>query len=261
MKFLSFLFILTSLVFLVSGCANSVPQDPNAPAPLRVGVSGDNAPLIYEAGRGNFAGVEADFAKMLGKELGREVRFVRMPFDRLIPAVQRGEVDILMSGLTVIDQRKTLVDFTNPYMTSGQALLVLNSSGTKFDDPRLIFLVPFRIGAEKGSVGQLLAQRSNPRSSTVAYPTPAKAAKALAAGKVDLVIHDAPVLWRISADNPTAPYRIVPELLTRESLAWAVRRGDSTLRKQANAALGKWRANGTLDRTLRAYMPRYDLLN
>jgi len=262
MKTLKSLSALVCMVFLATGCAdmNTAPQDPNAPPPLRVGVSGDNAPLIYEAGRRNFAGVEAEFAKMLGQELGRQVQFVPMSFDRLIPSIQRGEVDILMSGLTVIDQRKTLVDFANPYMTSGQALLVPTSSGTKFDDPRLIFLTPFRIGVENGSVGHLLAQRSHQDSTTIAYSTPAKAAKALASGKVDLVIHDAPVLWRISADNPTAPYRIAPRPLTRESLAWAVRRGDNQLRKQANAALAKWRSNGTLDRTLRTYMPRYDVL-
>ena len=254
------LFALTSVIFLVTGCATSPATDPNAPPPLRVGVSGNNAPLIYEAGRRNFAGVEADFAKMLGKELGREVQFVPMSFDRLIPAVQRGEVDILMSGLTVFDQRKTLVDFTEPYMRSGQALLVPNSSGSTFNDPRLIFLASFRIGVENGSVGHLIAQRSHQGATTIPYSSPAKAAKALASGKVDLVIHDAPVLWRITADNPTAPYRIAPKLLTRESLAWAVRRGDSTLRKQANAALSKWRANGTLDRTLRTHMPRYDIL-
>lgn len=260
MKARDFLLSLAALSLWFTGCANSVPQDPNAPPPLRVGVSGGNAPLIYEAGRRNFAGVEADFARMLGQELGREVKFVSMSFDRLLPAVQRGEVDIVMSGLTVIDQRKTLVDFTEPYMTSGQALLVPADSGSKFDDPRLIFLSPFRIGVENGSVGHLIAQRAHSGSSTSTYSSPTKAARALDSGRVDVVIHDAPVLWRITADNPTASYKIAPALLSRETLAWAVRRGDANMRQQANAALAKWRKNGSLNRTLRTHMPRYDLL-
>lgn len=243
-----------------TACAPTATQDPNAPPPLRVGVSGDNAPLIYESGRGNFAGVEGDFARMLGQELGREVKFVKKPFDQLLQTVQRGEVDIVMSGLTVIAQRKTLVDFTDPYMISGQGLLVPVSSGSKFDDPRLVLISPFRIGVEEGSIGNLLAQRSHPQATTMTYPTPAKAARALSSGKVDVVIHDAPVLWRLTADNPTAPYKLAPALLTRESLAWAVRRGDTTLRNKANAALAKWRKNGTLDRTLRTHMPRYDVM-
>lgn len=256
----NFLITVASVAILVSGCASTAPQDPNAPPPLRVGVSGGNAPIIYEQGRRNFVGVEADFARMLAAELGRELQFVPMSFDRLIPAVQGGEVDIVMSGLTVFDQRKTLVDFTDSYMTSGQGLLVPTASGAKFDDPRLIFITPFHLGAENGSVGHLVARRSHQNAKVTSYSSPAKAAKALAAGKVDAVVHDAPVLWRITADNPTAPYKIAPALLNRESLAWAVRRGDATMRKEANAALAKWRSNGTLNRTLRTHMPRYDLL-
>lgn len=262
MKLRDFLFSLAGAALLLSGCANSTSQsqDPNAPPPLRVGVSGNNPPMIYKAGRGDYDGVEAAFAKLLGRELGREVRFVPMSFEKLIPAVQRGQVDIVMNGLTVFAQRQSLVDFANPYMTSGQALLVPNNSGNRFDDPRLIFLTPFRIGAKQGTVGQLVAQRSHEGATVIPYSTAAKAAKALSAGKVDVVIHDAPVLWRIAAEDPVAGNRVVPKLLNKESLAWAVRRGDTALLKQANAALAKWRSNGTLDRTLRTYMPRYDVI-
>lgn len=262
MKVRDILFFMASVAMLLTGCSNSVSQsrDPNAPAPLRVGVSGGNAPLIYEAGRGNFGGVEATFARMLGQELGRPVQFVPMSFERLIPAVQRGEVDILMSGLTVFAQRRSLVDFATPYMESGQALLVRDSSGNFFENPKIVFLSPFRIGVERGSVGNLLAQRSNPGATVIPFSTPARAANALAAGNVEVVIHDAPVLWFIAAENPVAGYHVVPTLLTRESLAWAVRRGDATLLKQANAALAKWRSNGTLDRTLRTFMPKYDIM-
>ena len=262
MKLRDVLFALASAALLLPACTNTPArsQDPNAPQPLRVGVSGHNAPLIYEAGRGKFDGVEATFATMLGQELGRPVQFVQMPFDKLIPAVQRGEVDILMSGMTVFAQRKTLVDFTSPYMVSGQALLVRSADASNFEDPRILYLTAYRIGVEKGSVGNVLAQRVNPNSTVVQYSTPAKAADALRAGKVDVVIHDAPVLWRLTADNPTAGTLVIPNLLAKETLAWAVRRGDTTLLKQANAALAKWRANGTLNRTLRTYMPNYDII-
>ncbi|MGB1131253.1 MAG: transporter substrate-binding domain-containing protein, partial [Haloferula sp.] len=176
MRARDFLLSIIGVTFLAAGCAPTAPQDPNAPPPLRVGVSGDNAPLIYEAGRRNFAGVEAEFAKMLGQDLGREVQFVSMSFDRLLPAVQRGEVDIVMSGLTITPQRKSLVDFADPYMTSGQALLVPSASGSKFIDPRLVLISPFRIGVENASVGNQIAQRSHPQSTTIPYSTPAKAA-------------------------------------------------------------------------------------
>ena len=116
------------------------------------------------------------------------------------------------------------------------------------------------VAVREGAVGQLVAQRADPASTIIPYSTPDKAVRALSAKKVDLVIHDAPVLWRIMAENPAAGNTVVPKLLTKESLAWAVRRGDTALLKKANAALAKWRSNGTLDRTLRTYMPRYDVI-
>jgi ABC-type amino acid transport substrate-binding protein len=261
MNLRNFLLTLAAAAFLPA-CTNTTSQsaDPNAPPPLRVGVSRNNAPLIYEAGRGNFDGVEAAFAKMLGQEIGRPVKFVPMTFEKLIPALQRGEVDILMSGLTVIAQRQTLVDFATPYMVSGQAAMVRSAEINTFSEPNLIFIAPFRLGVKQGAVGQLVAQRADPASTIIPYSTPDKAVRALSAKKVDLVIHDAPVLWRIMAENPAAGNTVVPKLLTKESLAWAVRRGDTALLKKANAALAKWRSNGTLDRTLRTYMPRYDVI-
>jgi ABC-type amino acid transport substrate-binding protein len=262
MKTRVFLCLLAAAALPLPSCApgSSAARDPNAPPPLRVGVSGDNAPLIFESGRGQFAGVEAEFARMLGDELGRQVRFVSMRFDRLIPALQRGEIDIIMSGMTVTKQRRSLVDFTTPYMVSGQGLLVPNARANLFQDPQLLFISPFRIGVQQGAIGQAVASRLHPDSTVVPFTTPDRAAAALLSDRVDVVLHDAPVLWHITARNPTAEYRVVPRLLANETLAWAVRRGDSELLGKANAAIAKWRANGMLSRTLRSYMPNYGIL-
>lgn len=262
MKTRDFLYLLAGAALPIPSCApgTSATQDPNAPSPLRVGVSGDNAPLIFESGRGRFSGVEASFATMLGEELGREVRFVSMRFDRLIPALQRAEIDIIMSGMTVTAQRRTLVDFTSPYMASGQGLLVRNARANLFQDPQLLFISPFRIGVEQGAIGEAVALRAHADSTVVRFTTPARAASALLADRVDVVLHDAPVLWNITARNPSADHRVIPRLLSNETLAWAVRRGDSKLLGQANSAVAKWRKNGMLDRTLRSYMPNYQIL-
>jgi ABC-type amino acid transport substrate-binding protein len=262
MKTRDFLCLLACAALPIPSCApgSSAAQDPNAPPPLRVGVSGNNAPLIFESGRGQFAGVEAAFARMLGEELGREIRFVPMRFDRLIPALQRGEIDIIMSGMTVTAQRRSLVDFTTPYMASGQGLLVRNAKANLFQDPQLLFISPFRIGVEQGAIGEVLASRLHPQSTVLSFSTPERAARALLSDRVDVVLHDAPVLWNLTARNPAADYRLVPRLLANETLAWAVRRGDSQLLRQANAAIAKWRGNGRLHSTLRSYMPNYQIL-
>lgn len=257
-----FLYLLGSVLFPVAACAPGASglQGNGASPPLRIGVSGNNAPLIYQAGRGQFQGVEATFARMLGEELGREVRFVSMRFDRLIPALQNGDIDIIMSGMTVTTQRRSLVDFTSPYMASGQTILVRNSRASQFEDPRLLFMSPFRVGVERGAIGEALASRLHPGTTVVPFATPERAANAMLADRVDVVLHDAPVLWHLAARNSRADYRMITRLLASENLAWAVRRGDASMLAQANAALSKWRANGSLHRTLAHYMPHYQVL-
>lgn len=148
-----------------------------------------------------------------------------MRFDNLIPSLQRGEIDIIMSGMTVTEQRRSLVDLANPYMASGQGLLVRNAKASLFQDPRLIFISPFRIGVEEGAIGQAVALRAHPNSTVVPFSTPDRAASALLSDRVDMVLHDAPVLWHITARNSSSDYRFVPRLLTNENLVWAVRRG------------------------------------
>jgi ABC-type amino acid transport substrate-binding protein len=263
MKTRDFLYLLSCAAVPLPACApasSAATQDPNAPPPLRVGVSGNNEPLIFQSGRGEFSGVEATFARMLGTETGRQARFVSMRFDRLIPALERGDIDIIMSGLTVTAERRSLVDFTTPYMTSGQALLVRSGRAGLFQDPRLLFISPFRIGVEQGAIGEAMARRLHADSTVVPYATPARAASALLSDRVDVVLHDAPVLWRLTMRNPSADYRVIPQLLTSERLAWAVRRGNSTLLAQANSAIEKWRKNGMLHRTISSYMPNYQML-
>lgn len=262
MKTRKFLHLLACAALPLPSCApgTSTRRDPNAPPPLRVGVSGNNAPLIYESGRSQFGGVEAAFARMLGEELGRQVRFVPMRFDRLIPALQRGEIDIIMSGMTVTAQRRSLVDFATPYMASGQGLLVRHARANLFQDPQLIFISPFRIGVQQGTIGEAVALRAHAASTVVPFPTPDRAANALLSDQIDMVLHDAPVLWHLTARNPTADYRVIPRLLSNETLAWAVRRGDSELLGKANSAIAKWRKNGMLHRTLRSHMPNYQVL-
>ncbi len=257
-----FLYLLGCASLPVAACAPGMQptRDPNAPKQLRVGVSGNNAPLIYQAGRGDFQGVEGSFARMLGNEIGREVRFVAMRFDRLIPALRNDEIDIIMSGMTVTSQRQSLVAFTKPYMVSGQAILVRNARANFFENPGILFLSPFRIGVEQGAIGETLASRLHAESTVVPFTNPERAARALLADRVDVVLHDAPVLWHVAARNPSADHQLIPRLLATETLAWAVRRGNDDLLRSANAALSKWRANSTLHRTLVSHMPHYQIL-
>jgi polar amino acid transport system substrate-binding protein len=222
-------------------------------------VSPNAAPLVYKGAGGQIDGVEGALAKKLAARLGKPVQFVSMPFDKLLPALQAGKVDIVMSGVTVTTEREALVEFADPYMISGQALMVRSNDIETFVQPEIIYLLKTKIGVERGSIAETLAQRCR-EATVVPYSSIDAATAGLRSGSVRCVMGDAPVVWLEGARNEARNVTTIPRLLTREYLAWAVRRGDTGMLESANGAIRDWRADGSLHATLSRYIPRYELL-
>jgi len=236
----------------LSGCATSTGS--GQARILRVGVTPNEPPIIYKEG-GRVAGLEAELARKLAARLDAEVKFVEMPFDRLLSALDEGKIDIVMSGMTVTALRAPLAQFCDPYATTGLAVMVRSADLWTYSYPEVIYVIKTRLGVEKGTIADVLAQRRCPKATVSTFPSTQAAVQALKANQVDAVIADAPVLWRLAAQSEGASVTVVRRLLTEENLAWAVRRGDTELLTAANSALQQWRADGTLANILSAYAP------
>lgn len=244
---------LLTLTLCLTGCA---VVEKNAGPQLRVGVAANAPPMIGKKA-GEYTGVEAEFARALGARMGVPVRFVDMPFDQLLSALDAGKIDIVMSGMTVTDLRKPLAEFCEPYASSGQTLMVRADKLWSFAYPAVVFVINTRIGVEKGSLSETLARQKCPKATVTAFSSTEAAADALTAGRVDVVMADAPILWRVAAKNQAAggDLVVIRRFLTHENLAWAVRRGDTEMLDIGNAAVRAWRADGTLTRILSSAMP------
>lgn len=251
-NFLGLAFLLT-LTFWLTGCA--VPEKNSGPE-LRVGVAANAPPMIAKK-NGEYIGVEAEFARALGARMGVPVRFVNMPFNQLLSALDARKIDIVMSGMTVTDLRKPLAEFCDPYASSGQTLMVKADKLWSFSYPAVVFVINTRIGVERGSVSETLARQKCPKAKVTAFSSTEAAADALKAGRVDVVMADAPILWRVAAKNQASggDLVVIRRFLTQENLAWAVRRGDTEMLNIGNTALRAWRADGTLARILSSAMP------
>jgi ABC-type amino acid transport substrate-binding protein len=241
------------LAICFSGCA--VVKEDTGPG-LRVGVAANAPPLIAKEG-GKYTGVEAEFARALGARLGVPIRFVNMPFDKLLSALDAGKIDIVMSGMTVTALREPLAQFCEAYATTGQTLMVQAKDLWTYSYPAVVFVIETRIGVEKGTLSETLARQKCPRATVTAFSSVKAASDALKAGRVDVVMADAPILWRVAAKVQAAggDLVVVRRFLTQENLAWAVRRGDTEMLDAANAALRAWSADGTLARILSSAMP------
>jgi ABC-type amino acid transport substrate-binding protein len=241
---------LIAISLLAAGCKTILKPFKST---LRVGVTPDYPPIIMKE-EDILRGLEIDFAVRLADELGRPLDFVEIPWDRQIPALLNGDIDLIMSGMTITDLRRVRIDFCNPYMTSGQMALVRRRDASKFKTREDLFRAFDRIGVKKGTTADGFVQDNCPQAQIVQYLVPNDAALAVRNRRLDVFIYDAPAIWWL-ASQYESDLAVVPVLLTREDIAWGIKPGNVLFKQQVNAILGEWEKDGTLQRLLNRWIP------
>jgi polar amino acid transport system substrate-binding protein len=222
---------------------------------LRVGITPAQPPMAFKQG-GKIVGVEPDFAKALELELGREIKLVEVDWEDQIPKLLEGRTDIIMSSMSITKPRQFRVAFCTPYLRIGQMALVRTPDSHKY---LLGFpaVPPGVIGVKKATTGDFLVQQEFPRSKRKEFSSPEQGARALIKGQIDLFIADATAIWWLAAENEAKGLTAVPIVLSEEHLAWAVRKSDTDLLDKINAALEKWQKDGSLNATIKHWVPAF----
>jgi polar amino acid transport system substrate-binding protein len=245
---------LLSVAAVVAGCRTpAVAPDPSI---LRVGVSPRSQPMIFKENN-QLAGVEADFARKLGAALKRETVFVEMKWDRLIDALEQNKIDIIMSNMTVTAPRSMRINFTTPYMQSGLSGLFRRD---QYDASGLVASTIFnqnkRIGFVESTTGEYFCRRRFTRAKLIGYSTKDAAVTALRNNRIDMFVHDAPVIWWLAALNESTLVAF-PEILNTEPLAWGIGRHNSALLNKVNEVLAQWRKDGTVKSVMQKWIPGF----
>jgi ABC-type amino acid transport substrate-binding protein len=220
---------------------------------LKVGISADNSPMIFQQ-EGRFVGIEADNAKAVGGILGQEIKFVNMPFNKLIPALQSGQIDVIMSAMTVTSQRSEQVLFTTPYVDVGQMAITTTEKVGRFANTWALRRDGVRVGVEPGTTGAQYVESELKHAQVKNYENSAAAFAALRHNEIDVYIHDAPTSWQLATSNNNDLISLYKPL-TKEQLAWAVRKDDAHLAELLNKALQSMKSNGTLRYILNRWIP------
>lgn len=224
---------------------------------LRVGVTPNYPCLIHKAPEtGLIAGFEAECASLLAKRLHSRLQFVELEWEEQIPALERQEVDIIMSAMSITEMRKLQVAFSEPYLTISQMALTTKEGEEKFPSAREILASGGAIGVEKGTTGDVFVQRYCPTAEPFFFSSPEAAVQALKDKRIELFIHDAPVLGSYAAAPGEEGLVLLQTPLTSEELAWAVRRDDPELLQEVNTALAAWKKDGTLQGLLKKWLPQ-----
>lgn len=262
-KLLALILAVLMLVTCFAGCG--AKKDDNK---LVMATNAAFPPYEFKDDGGEFAGIDVEIAGLIAKELGLELEIVDIEFGAIIAGVQTGKYDIGMAGLTVTDERKESVNFTNSYAKGIQSVIVKADSPyasfedfyTGFDDAGDPAGVKdgIKIGVQQDTTGDIYSSDAPENwgfgeDKVERYKTGADAVEALKAGKVTAVIIDNEPAK--SFVNANTGLKILDGSYAEEDYAIAINKADTELLDKINAALKKLTDDGSIAKIVNKYIP------
>ena len=214
---------------------------------LTVGMSTDFPPLHVKDKDGQIIGLDADLAKAIAMAMGVKPKIVTMRFYDLLPALQAGKVDMVISGMTITPERNLKVAFVGPYFISGQAILAKHETVLKLNQKKDVESLEFNLAVPKGSTSEAIAKAILPRASIIVTETMGQGLDMVITGKADALMADKPYCVVASFRNKDKNLE-VSETFTYEPLGIALSGDDSHLINWMENFLMAIQGNGTLEK-------------
>jgi len=217
-----------------------------APAPkvYIVGTDAAYAPFESQNEKGEIVGFDVDVLKAVAAKAGFEVKFVNTPWEGIFNALGQGDRDMVVSAVTITDERKQTMDFSDPYFDAQQLIAVKDGSKvTKFAD-----LKKLKVGVQTGTTGDEAVTKLLGKASTniKRFESTPLALKELESGGVDAVVADNGVVVHHVANNPTSKFKTVADQeFVPEQYGIALKKGNTELQGKLNMGLAAIKADGT----------------
>lgn len=193
--------ILILSLFLVFGCTQKVVKPTPTPALDRIlqkgelvlGTAGNMPPLNMTTKEGEVIGFELDLAKLMANAMGVKLQVKTIQFSKLLSALERGEVDMVMSGMTITPKRNLKVAFVGPYYISGKAFLTKIETIAKAEEATEVNSPNISLTALKGSTSQYFVEQVLPKVQFVPAKDYDEAVQMVVQNKVNAMVADYPI--------------------------------------------------------------------
>ena len=247
-KLLSLLLVCAMALVVLSGCAKDL-EDIQEEGVLVMGTNAEFEPFEYLEG-GKVVGFDPDVAAEIAKDMGVELEINDMDFDGLIAALTSGKVHVVLAGMSVTEERQKSVNFSDPYYTATQTIIVRKEGSTvsKAED-----LEGKNIGVQQGTTGDLYVTENCNAKEVVGFKSGVEAGIELKNGKLDAVVIDKEPAQKIVEANPEL--MVLEEELTKEEYAIAVSKKAPKLLESINKTLERIKEDGTYMKLMETYLP------
>lgn len=197
-----------------------------------------------------YVGIDMEMAQIIADKLGVKLKIDNMSFDAVLAAIPSGKCDLGISSLSITDERKKVMDFSEPYMETAVMMLVGKDSELKTLDD----LQGKKIGVQLGTIADTYVASFVEGAEVSRMNKDADAVMDLINGKVDAVLTDAAPAKALAEKNADK-IKLVDEKMSSDQLAIATKAGNTELMAFVNGVLKDMKADGSLDAIIAKFIP------
>jgi len=235
----------------LSGCGPRSQESHGKNSPIVVGMELAYRPFEMTDEQGEPAGISVDMARDLGTYLNRDIEIRNMSFDGLIPALRSGNIDLIISSMTATEERAESIDFSDPYVWTGLAMLVgADSEILTIED---VNVRNRTVAVKQGTTGHIYAQTALPRATVRVFDDESAAVLEVVQGKADVFLYDQMSIYRHAERHPEKA-RALLEPFRREAWAIGVRKGNEAMLEAVNDFLRDYRNLGGFAQLTETYL-------
>ena len=193
---------------------------------LRVGLEPGYMPFEMKDKKGRLIGYDVDIAKAMAKAMGVKLKIVPTAFDGIIAGLITNKFDVIISGMTITQQRNLKVNFSDPYIVVGQTVLLNNDLKNQVKKAKDLDNEKYTITAKLGQTGEIVARKFFKKAKVITFDTESEAVSEVLNGRASAFINDQPYNVMFMDSKGKGKLTHLDKSLTYEPLAFAIRKGD-----------------------------------
>jgi len=214
---------------------------------LRVGMEPGYMPFEMKDKKGRIIGYDVDMAKKMAKEMGDKLKLVPTSWDGIIAGLLTNKFDIIMSGMTITQQRNLKINFADPYVVVGQTMMIRKELAGKIKSAKDLDKPEYTVVTKLGVTGEIATKKFFKKAKIITFETESDAASEVLNGKADAMVYDQPYNILFMSDKGKDKLVHLDTPLTYEPLGWAIRKGDPDFLNWLNNFLRQIKGDKVVD--------------
>ena len=225
---------------------------------LWVGFDSGYMPFEMTDQKGRYVGFDIDMAKEMAKAMGVKFVPINTAWDDIIPSLTTGKFDIIISGMTITQERNLKINFTDPYIIAGQTILINKKHAGKIKSYKDLNDSRYIVTSQSSTTGETAVKILIPKCIYKSFKTENEAASEVLNGKADAFVYDLPFCAVIMAMQGKGKLFFLDTPFTYEPLAWAIKKGDPDFINWLNNFLRQIKNDGRYDRIYNKWIKSTD---